>query len=74
MTLIGLSSLAMASAEKQPAYKAGEYGLTEDQFAEFPLPLGYYDKKLTDDGNIDLGETLSYRAPGDWVNGGVECF
>lgn len=62
MAVIGLSSLAMASAEKQPAYKAGEYGLTEDQFAEFPLPLGYYDKKLTDDGKIDLGETLSYRS------------
>ena len=62
MALIGLTSLAMASAEKQPAYKAGEYGLTEDQFAEFPLPLGYYDKKLTADGKVDLGETLSYRA------------
>jgi hypothetical protein len=62
MALIGLSSLAMASAEKQPFYKAGEYGLTADQFAEFPLPLGYYDKKLNEDGKIDLGETLSYRS------------
>ncbi|MFT5882266.1 MAG: hypothetical protein ACI9FG_000766 [Crocinitomicaceae bacterium] len=62
IALVGLSSLAMASAEKQPAYKAGEYGLTEDQFAEFPLPLGYYDKKLTEDGKVDLGATLSYRS------------
>ncbi|MEO1856341.1 MAG: putative Na+/H+ antiporter [Rubritalea sp.] len=66
--LIGLSSLTMASAEKQPAYKAGEYGLTEDQFAEFPLPLGYYDEKLKEDGilsegeTLSLSETLSYRA------------
>ena len=62
ISFIGLSSLAMASSEKQPAYKAGEYGLTENQYAKFPLPLGYYDEKLTENGKIDLGETLSYRA------------
>ncbi|MFD2157989.1 putative Na+/H+ antiporter [Rubritalea tangerina] len=50
------------AANDKPAYKAGEYGLTEDQYAVFPLPLGYYEKKLTPEGNVDVGATLAYRA------------
>lgn len=63
IAVLGLSSAAIAASGEQPAYKAGpEYGLSSDQYAVFPLPLGAYEKQLNDEGEEDLGATLSYRA------------
>lgn len=59
---LGLSSISMAAGKDKPAYHAGEYGLTEDQYAVFPIPLGKYEKQVDANGDMDLGATLSYRA------------
>jgi len=50
------------AASAEPAYEKGEYGLTKDQYAKFPKPLAAYEEKLDDKGEMDLMETLKYRA------------
>ena len=52
-----MASTFAASGHIDPAFHEGEYGLTKDQYAEFPLPLGSYD-----DEELSLGEKLSSRA------------
>lgn len=53
---------ASAAGEDPPAYPKGELGLTNDQFATFPLPLAKYEE--TEQANEDWGiwEKLKYRA------------
>jgi hypothetical protein len=64
--LLGLSTATLQAAGDKPAYKAGQYGLTEDQYAVFPLPLGAYKEKDIDvfdeNGERDLGASLKNRA------------
>lgn len=62
IALLGFSSTALAAGKDEPTYKAGEYGLTEDQYAKFPLPLGSYKEFKTEEGNTDVWETIKYRA------------
>ncbi|MGJ8673606.1 putative Na+/H+ antiporter [Rubritalea sp.] len=60
--LLGFSTASLHASGDVPAYKAGQYGLTEDQYAVFPLPLGAYKDPVGADGKKDLGATLAYRA------------
>ncbi len=55
--LVITSSVFAAGGHIEPAFHEGEYGLTEDQYAKFPLPLGSYG-----DDDLSLGEKLSSRA------------
>ncbi len=50
------------AASKEPSYEKGEYGLTKDQYAKFPKPLPAYEQKNDASGEMDLWETLKYRA------------
>jgi len=58
----GLVSNSFAAGDAEPAYHKGEYDLKAKQYAEFPIPLGKYEEKLTPDGKKDVGATLKYRA------------
>ena len=49
-----------AAIEIHPAYQKGEYGLTKDQYAKFPLPLASYDEAEKEDWGI--WKRLQYRA------------
>lgn len=51
---------ASAAAEIEPAYKKGEYGLSKDQYAQFPRPLASYDEVEEEDWGI--WDRLKYRA------------
>lgn len=59
---IFFSTSTVHAAAKEAAYDKGQYGLTKDQFAEFPKPLGSYEQQEKSDGEMDLIATLKYRA------------
>ncbi len=57
-----LAPLTAQAVKQQPFYEEGQHGLDHDQFAEFPVPLPKYEPQVNDSGEMNLWETLKYRA------------
>lgn len=55
-------TLTAQAVKQKPAYEKGQYGLDHEQVAVFPKPLAAYEQKNDDKGQMDLIETLKYRA------------
>mgnify|MGYP000303656054 CR=1 FL=1 len=63
ISLFTLTTNSYAGGKIQPAYERGTIeGVDKDQYAKFPKPLATYEKKETSEGEMDLWETLKYRA------------
>lgn len=57
-----LDSSAFAAGDMDPAYVKGQDGAMKDQYAQFPKPLGAYEEQNNEEGEMNLWETLKYRA------------
>jgi hypothetical protein len=56
------SGASAFAAEDPPAYPKGELALSDDQYAEFPLPLAKYEAKELANEDWGIWEKLKYRA------------